>query len=194
MIERKCGQVPDMADKVVAKSAARDEIADAQRGERFKISKAHARAKEGNISGYISAQRRVRAHDRYALFDDPLAQPPRPGFGFCLRRVCPIGFRMRHCCHVGVPLYGKGVSCRVTLAIAMRPIDGIHRYMADFLRRPRQEVILTVAASRVVSCRALGTSSPTRYQRRRLTRALSLPQAQPAADGSASPWGRPELF
>jgi hypothetical protein len=40
MIERKCGEVPDMADKVIAKSAARDEIADAQRGERFKISKA----------------------------------------------------------------------------------------------------------------------------------------------------------
>jgi len=36
---------------VVAKSAARDEIADAQRGERFKISK----AEERNISGYISA-------------------------------------------------------------------------------------------------------------------------------------------
>jgi len=31
------------------------EIADAQRGERFKIGKAHARAKERNISGYISA-------------------------------------------------------------------------------------------------------------------------------------------
>jgi len=44
-----------MTDKVVAKSAARDEIADAQRGERFKISKAHAPAKERNISGYISA-------------------------------------------------------------------------------------------------------------------------------------------
>jgi hypothetical protein len=55
MIERKCGQVADMADKVVAKSAARDEIADAQRGERFKISKAHACPKERNISGYISA-------------------------------------------------------------------------------------------------------------------------------------------
>src|SRR5262245_19124314 len=97
MIERKCGQVPDMEDKVVAKSAARDEIANAQRGERFKISKAHARAKERNISGYISAWRRqVRAHDRYALFDDPLAQPPTPVFGFC--------FREQHCCHVGVPL------------------------------------------------------------------------------------------
>src|SRR6516162_3956608 len=40
------------------------------------------------------------------------------------------------------PRSGKCVSCRVTLAIAMRPIDGIHRYMADFLRRPRQEVQL----------------------------------------------------
>jgi hypothetical protein len=55
MIERKCGQVADMADKVVAKSAARDEIADAQRGEFFKVSKAHACAKERNISGYVSA-------------------------------------------------------------------------------------------------------------------------------------------
>jgi TusA-related sulfurtransferase len=44
-----------MADKVVAKSAARDEIADAQRGECFEISKTHACAKERNISGYISA-------------------------------------------------------------------------------------------------------------------------------------------
>ena len=39
MIERKCGQVPDMADKVVAKSAARDEIADAQHGERSRYDK-----------------------------------------------------------------------------------------------------------------------------------------------------------
>src|SRR6516165_7650174 len=164
MIERKCGQVPDMADKVVAKPAARDEIADAQRGERFKISKAHARAKERNINGYISAYRRVRAHDRYALFDDPLARPPRPVFGFCLRRVCLIGFRARHCCHVGVPRSGKCVSCRVTLAIAMRPIDGIHRYMADFLRRPRQEVILTVAARYLRKRISIRSRTPTRVE------------------------------
>ena len=47
MIERKCGQVPNMADKVVAQSAARDEIADAQRGERFKIARRTPARKSG---------------------------------------------------------------------------------------------------------------------------------------------------
>ena len=55
MIERKCGQVSEMADKVVAKAAACDELADADRAERFKVSKTHARAEERNINGNIGA-------------------------------------------------------------------------------------------------------------------------------------------
>jgi hypothetical protein len=34
-------------------------------------------------------------------------------FSVSARRVCPIGFRTRRCCHVAVPLYGKGASYRV---------------------------------------------------------------------------------
>src|SRR5262249_48227666 len=39
-----------------------------------------------------------------------------------------------------------------------------------------------------------GTSSPMRYQRRRLARALGFPAPQPAIERRPNPWGRPELF
>jgi hypothetical protein len=41
---------------------------------------------------------------------------------------------------------------------------------------------------------SMGTSSPMRYERRRLARALGLPHLQPAAGRPASPWGKPEMF